>query len=173
MLSVKHECGDGKLRDLDLSFIATERSGSHLLLSSRSNPLVQVFDTNTTPPLKLLSSPYLLPIPVSLGPVGSLSCVSLVNVDSRHRAASRTSRLVGQATDGAIYSMHVETTREVEKRGRPVRTGFNILWPEGWQENSLVSKPRLALDNAIPAAEPDAACTKHKLQNLRWVMIGE
>lgn len=173
VLSVKHEYGDGELRDLDLSFIASERSGSHLLLSSRSNPLVQVFDTSATPPLKLLSSPYLLPVPVSLGPVGNLACVSLVNVDSRHRAASRTSRLVGQGSDGAVYSLHVETTQEVEKRGRPVRTGFNVVWPEGWQEGGEASNPRLDLDTAALPGELDAACTKHRLQDLRWALIGK
>ncbi|ORX34919.1 hypothetical protein BD324DRAFT_104438 [Kockovaella imperatae] len=128
VLSLMHNYGSGQQKDLEMSFIRSEDHGDCTFLSSRSNPLVMVFRLSFDPPVRSLTTPYSLHLPLSSmdKPLQSFNIIRL----SRWRPHRRSHALLGMSCDGSLWAMPVQPSKENTSRSSSTRQSSPLEYVE-------------------------------------------
>ncbi|WWD22865.1 hypothetical protein CI109_107360 [Kwoniella shandongensis] len=164
LLSWKHDYGAGKNRDLEVTAgpgVGTKDTG--VLLHSRSQPMIMVFHTTKSSPLRSLSQPYAF----TLRQKQSTTILPL-NLPSIRQFTT----LISIAPDGALYSSSMLTLKNkteprYTKHSRPLVSDVKAIWNE--DVHSLASSSRTKV--GVGEGWEKMAKVKSKEMNFRWAWL--
>lgn len=177
VLSWKHEFSTDGLRDLEITNIRQQESGTFPLLrlisltkqsdcyilSSRSNPTLLIFHLSPHPPLRSLHTPYTFQLDLD----SRLNPLSDLVVLDRHAELPQVDEqalsLLAIYTDGGLWSVPIAPYAEVEDGGE---TDLRVAW-----DAELQVRANEGLGNG--RHEGQAGETKFTIMDARWAWLGQ